>query len=57
MAALVSPCIARSDPARPPGYWKWEATVTQAGDCQVPRQPQIDAYLAETQAKVAARAK
>ena len=43
------------DPARPPGYWKWEATVTQTGECQVPRQPQIDRYLAETHAALATR--
>jgi hypothetical protein len=41
-------------PPKPPGYWKWEATLTQAGECQIPRQPQIDAMLSETLAKVEA---
>jgi hypothetical protein len=36
------------EPPRPPGYWKWEATLTQTGACQVPGKEQIDAYLAET---------
>lgn len=35
-------------PPKPPGYWKWEATLTQTGACQVPRKDQIEAYLAET---------
>src|ERR1041385_6929841 len=36
------------EPPKPPGYWKWESTLTQRGDCQIPRQDQIDAYLRET---------
>lgn len=32
-------------PPRPPGYWKWEATLTQGGACQIPSTAQIDAYL------------
>jgi hypothetical protein len=44
------------EPPRPPGYWKWEATLTQAGECQVPRAEQIAAYLEETWAEVAATA-
>ena len=36
------------DPERPPGYWKWESTLTQSGECQIPQQAQIDEYLAET---------
>lgn len=40
------------DPTRPPGYWKWEATLTQAGECQVPKQPQIDEYLTTTLAEL-----
>lgn len=33
------------DPPKPPGYWKWESTVTQSGECQIPHQPQIDEAL------------
>jgi hypothetical protein len=36
------------EPPKPPGYWKWEATVTQNGVCEIPKQEQIDAYLDET---------
>jgi hypothetical protein len=36
------------EPPKPPGYWKWESTLTQAGACQVPQAAQIDAYLTET---------
>jgi hypothetical protein len=36
------------EPPKPPGYWKWEATVDQNGVCHVPQTEQIDAYLAET---------
>ena len=36
------------EPPKPPGYWKWEATLTQVGECQVPRPAQIESYLAET---------
>lgn len=36
------------EPAKPPGYWKWEATLTQDGACEVPRPAQINTYLAET---------
>lgn len=35
------------DPARPPGYWKWEATVTQTGECQLPGPAQTRAMLVE----------
>lgn len=45
------------DPARPPGYWKWEATVTQAGECQIPQALQIERVLAETQATLAVPAR
>ena len=44
------------EPPKPPGYWKWESTLTQAGECQVPRAAQIEAYLAETLATVEAAA-
>lgn len=40
------------EPPKPPGYWKWEATLTQRGDCQVPREDQIQSYLAETLGKL-----
>lgn len=36
------------EPPKPPGYWKWEATVTQNGICELPKQDQIETYLAET---------
>jgi hypothetical protein len=36
------------EPPKPPGYWKWEATVTQDGHCKIPAAEQIDTYLAET---------
>jgi len=36
------------EPPKPPGYWKWEATVTQNGICEIPKQEQIDEYLAAT---------
>lgn len=32
---------------RVPGYWKWETTLTRSGVCQIPSEPQIDAYLTE----------
>lgn len=35
-------------PPKPPGYWKWEATLTQRGECQIPRPEQIERYLADT---------
>ena len=34
---------------KPPGYWKWEATLTQSGECVLPSAEQIDKYLADTQ--------
>jgi hypothetical protein len=40
------------EPPKPPGYWKWEATVDQHGVCSVPRTEQIDQYLAETLASL-----
>lgn len=38
----------RPDASKPPGYWKWEATVTQSGACELPRTEQIETYLAQT---------
>lgn len=39
-------------PPKPPGYWKWEATVTQRGECQIPNRSQTDSYLRETLGKL-----
>ena len=35
----------KPEPPKPPGYWKWESTLTQSGECQIPKQPQIDEAL------------
>lgn len=43
------------DPAGPPGYWKWEATLTQTGACTTPAAEQIEQYLADTLAEVKAK--
>jgi hypothetical protein len=40
------------EPPKPPGYWKWEASLMQNGKCEVPRDDQIQTYLAETLAKL-----
>ncbi|MDQ3338700.1 MAG: hypothetical protein M4D80_26340 [Myxococcota bacterium] len=32
-------------PPKPPGYWKWEATLTQSGECQIPQPAQIEKQL------------
>ncbi|MBS1122381.1 MAG: hypothetical protein H6Q90_4609 [Deltaproteobacteria bacterium] len=45
------------DPERPPGYWKWESSLTHGGECQTPRAEQIERYLAETVAAVEAAAR
>ncbi|MGE0549060.1 MAG: hypothetical protein AB7O24_16435 [Kofleriaceae bacterium] len=45
------------DPARPPGYWKWESSLTQQGECKIPRPEQIEQYLTETLATVQAAAR
>ncbi len=39
---------------RVPGYWKWESTVTQKGECLTPDPQQIEAYLAKTLADLPA---
>ena len=39
-------------PPKPPGYWKWEASLMQNGQCEIPRDEQIQQYLAETLAKL-----
>lgn len=38
----------QAEPSKPPGYWKWEATLTQTGECEIPEGEQIEKYLAET---------
>lgn len=43
------------EPPKPPGYWKWEATLTQTGECMIPEPAQIDEYLAQTLADVKAK--
>jgi len=42
------------EPPKPPGYWKWESSVTQDGACHVPQAEQIEHYLDETLASLAA---
>jgi len=32
-------------PPKPPGYWKWESSLLQTGECTIPQPAQIDAYL------------
>ena len=39
-------------PPKPPGYWKWESTLTQAGECQIPRAEQIEQALTDELAAV-----
>ncbi len=36
---------------RIPGYWKWETTLTRAGECEFPKEPQISKSLDEKLAK------
>jgi hypothetical protein len=47
----------RNEPAagKPPGYWKWEASLLQDGKCHVPRAGQIEQYLDETLATLEGR--
>lgn len=40
------------EPPKPPGYWKWEATLTQSGECQIPRAEQIEKLLADELAAI-----
>jgi hypothetical protein len=40
------------EPPKPPGYWKWEAVLTQTGECKIPNDEQIQKYLAETLSKL-----
>ena len=35
------------EPPKPPGYWKWESTLTQSGECQIPNPEQIERFLTE----------
>jgi hypothetical protein len=39
-------------PPKPPGYWKWESTLTQAGECQIPQPAQIEQALTDELAKL-----
>ena len=41
-------------PPKPPGYWKWEATLAQDGTCHVPQASQIEQYLTEMLAELEA---
>ena len=41
-------------PPKPPGYWKWESTLTQSGECQIPQSDQIAKILDEEFSKVEA---
>jgi len=43
------------EPPKPPGYWKWEASLMQDGACRVPTAEQIDKYLDETLAGLTGR--
>lgn len=40
------------EPPKPPGYWKWEASLMQDGKCRIPTNEQIETYLTETLATV-----
>jgi hypothetical protein len=40
------------EPPKPPGYWKWEASLMQNGTCAIPSDEQIRTYLAETLSKL-----
>ena len=39
-------------PPKPPGYWKWESTLTQSGECQIPQPAQIEKVLDDELAKL-----
>jgi hypothetical protein len=39
-------------PPKPPGYWKWESTLTQSGECQIPQPAQIEKALDDELAKL-----
>lgn len=39
-------------PPKPPGYWKWESTLLQSGECTIPKPAQIEAYLDEKLAEL-----
>lgn len=43
------------EPSKPPGYWKWESTLTQTGACMIPAPDQIETYLTQTLAEVHAK--
>jgi len=35
------------EPPKPPGYWKWESTLTQSGECRIPSSEQIESFLGD----------
>lgn len=41
------------DPARPPGYWKWESVLTQKGECKTPNLEEAKTYLREKRDELA----
>jgi hypothetical protein len=43
----------KPDPARPNGYWKWEATLSRDGVCTIPDPNQIRSVLAEELGRIA----
>jgi hypothetical protein len=45
------------EPPKPPGYWKWESTLTQSGECQIPNPEQIERFLTEMLASMEDKSK
>jgi hypothetical protein len=41
------------DPKRPAGYWKWESTLTQKGECKTPNLDEAATYLREKREELA----
>lgn len=41
------------DPKRPAGYWKWESTLTQKGECKTPNLDEAATYLREKRDELA----
>jgi hypothetical protein len=41
------------DPNKPPGYWKWESTLTRSGECRTPLREETVAYLKKTRSELA----
>lgn len=42
------------DPSKQPGFWKWESTLTQKGECTTPNVEAALAYLREKRSEVSA---